>query len=511
LRVRPRHVVALFLLVLIAWSVRWALPTGELRDFGSFIASGRAGTQGLNPYGIYPLTFHVVLPDFDVWNPNLNPPISVPVFAQFDRTDPHTAFRVWWVFSLLCYVAAVLLLARTYARRRPAMIIWALALAGVWDTLALGQIYLPLVLATAASWVLLDRGRAIAAGVLMGIVVAVKPNFGVWPLLLLLAGHWRAPAAAALTALAIGIVPLVTHGPEIYAQWIDLVLSDRGRAEFLTNASVIGLFSRAGMTGAGLMLSVIGLVGIAAWTVRTRPDPLRATAIGIVCGILASPIAWVHYTLFLVPALFASTLSAPLLIAAALMAMPVPILLEHLDAPLWQQLTIGSAYNWAALFALAGFIGTRRQSNMRPGHTSSTVVFYDGYCGLCDRLVHFLLTRDTAGRLRFAPLQGAVARRELTPAGHDPNDLDTVVVIADFAGVNPRVLTRSRAVLHALAQLGGRWRLLAGVGSVVPSFLADAIYRSVARRRYRIFGRYEVCPLPRPEWRDRFLDEPIGH
>ena len=27
-----------------------------------------------------------------------------------------------------------------------------------------------------------------------------------------------------------------------------------------------------------------------------------------------------------------------------------------------------------------------------------------------------------------------------------------------------------------------------------------------SRGRYRIFGRFDVCPLPRPEWRDRFIE-----
>jgi len=36
------------------------------------------------------------------------------------------------------------------------------------------------------------------------------------------------------------------------------------------------------------------------------------------------------------------------------------------------------------------------------------------------------------------------------------------------------------------------------------------LYGFVAARRYGIFGRHDVCPLPRPEWRDRFLDEPVG-
>ena len=48
------------------------------------------------------------------------------------------------------------------------------------------------------------------------------------------------------------------------------------------------------------------------------------------------------------------------------------------------------------------------------------VVFYDGVCGLCDRTVRFLLRRDRRDRLRFAPLQGEVARKLLPPLGGRP-------------------------------------------------------------------------------------------
>jgi predicted DCC family thiol-disulfide oxidoreductase YuxK len=137
---------------------------------------------------------------------------------------------------------------------------------------------------------------------------------------------------------------------------------------------------------------------------------------------------------------------------------------------------------------------------------ATTVVFYDGVCGLCDRFVRFLLTRDGAGRLRFAQLQGGLARRELIPLGHDPGDLDSVFVIAGWRTPRQRVLSRSRAVLHALGQLGGFWALLARIAHVVPPVVADVFYRTIARVRYRFFGRFDTCPLPRPEWRDRFLE-----
>ena len=136
----------------------------------------------------------------------------------------------------------------------------------------------------------------------------------------------------------------------------------------------------------------------------------------------------------------------------------------------------------------------------------TTLVFYDGVCGLCNRLVQFLLNRDPSGRISYATLQGEIARATLIPRGHDPADLDSVLVVADWKGPNERVLTRSGAVLHAMSELGGAWRGLAAVGQVVPTPISDAVYGVIARRRYRLFGRFDACPLPRPEWRSRFLD-----
>ena len=139
------------------------------------------------------------------------------------------------------------------------------------------------------------------------------------------------------------------------------------------------------------------------------------------------------------------------------------------------------------------------------------LVLYDGVCGLCNNLVHFLLRHDRHARLRFAALQGSLAHELLTRSGLDPLDLDTVYVVADWRSPNERVLARSRAVIHAAAQLGGTWTLLATIARVIPPPIADIAYRQVARIRYRVFGRYDTCPVPRPEWRDRFPHSAAPH
>jgi predicted DCC family thiol-disulfide oxidoreductase YuxK len=133
------------------------------------------------------------------------------------------------------------------------------------------------------------------------------------------------------------------------------------------------------------------------------------------------------------------------------------------------------------------------------------VLYYDGVCGLCDHLVRFVLRRDRRDRFRFAPLQSELARRTLAAAGRDASDLDTVYVRTR----DGRLLDRARAVLWVIAELGGAWRLVRVFG-VLPTFLLDAVYRLVARTRYRLFGRFDACRLPSAEEREKFLgDEPL--
>ena len=137
---------------------------------------------------------------------------------------------------------------------------------------------------------------------------------------------------------------------------------------------------------------------------------------------------------------------------------------------------------------------------------SNTIILYDGVCGLCNRLVQFILKRDRHDHFRFASLQsdwsGALLRRHHL----DPNDLDTVYVVVDFAQPAERLLARSDAILFLLRELGGVWTF-ASWGKILPRILRDGMYKLVARNRYRVFGKYDSCMLPDPQHRAKFLDE----
>jgi hypothetical protein len=347
-----------------------------LWDFGSFVASGRAASEGLNPYGIYPLTLRVELPGFESWNPNLNPPISALLFQAFDVADPYVTYQVWRWISVAVYAAAILLLVSQVGNRIESLIIavWAFALAGFWDTLFLGQIYLPLVLAGIAAWLLLERGAWLWAGLLIGIVVAMKPNFLVWPVLLFLSGHHRSAIAAFVTAGAISLIPLVIYGPEVYRQWFELVAADGSRALFLTNGSFAGLAARAGIPSFGLVLGFLLLAALAVWALWRRPDVLTVSALALLASVLASPLGWIHYTLFLLPVIVRHWPQPAMRVVALLLIVPVPFIINQLGKPAWIQLTIGSVYGWALVLCLAVLIADEWRRIRQDEHRGSAAL-----------------------------------------------------------------------------------------------------------------------------------------
>ncbi|MBW4083428.1 thiol-disulfide oxidoreductase DCC family protein [Paenibacillus sp. S150] len=127
------------------------------------------------------------------------------------------------------------------------------------------------------------------------------------------------------------------------------------------------------------------------------------------------------------------------------------------------------------------------------------VVLIDGVCHLCQGLVRFIIPRDPKGKLLFAPLQSEISRELMHEQGLLAGQLGTVVLLED--GV---CYTESAAVLRIARRLRFPWPA-AYLFIAVPPPLRNALYRLVARNRYRWFGRDEQCMVPTPEIRQRFL------
>jgi predicted DCC family thiol-disulfide oxidoreductase YuxK len=135
------------------------------------------------------------------------------------------------------------------------------------------------------------------------------------------------------------------------------------------------------------------------------------------------------------------------------------------------------------------------------------VLLYDGVCGFCNKTVQMILEHDRRGTMRFAALQSDYGRAVVER--HPPlKNIDSMIYVESPGdAARERVFTRSTAALRVVSYLGGVWKL-ALVGSLLPRRLRDFLYDQFARRRYRMFGRYESCLLPPENVRRRFLDAP---
>jgi predicted DCC family thiol-disulfide oxidoreductase YuxK len=148
-------------------------------------------------------------------------------------------------------------------------------------------------------------------------------------------------------------------------------------------------------------------------------------------------------------------------------------------------------------------------AQLPPGSGGIHLVLYDGACGLCSRLVRFLLVWDRHRVFSFASLQSAVGTSLVARSGGNPRELGTFYVVANHQTGTAQAFTRSDAALFVADALGWPWRA-ARMMRLVPRVARDRAYDVVARHRHRVFGRYERCLVPRPEFRDRFIDAQDG-
>ena len=133
------------------------------------------------------------------------------------------------------------------------------------------------------------------------------------------------------------------------------------------------------------------------------------------------------------------------------------------------------------------------------------LLLYDGACGLCNRLVQFVLVHDHRTVFNFASLQSPIGQTMVERFGGDPRDLSSFYVVAYYRTSRMKAVTKSRAAVLVAGELGWPWKAL-GAAGFFPTAALDTVYDLVARNRYRIFGRSETCLVPAPHFRNRFVE-----
>jgi len=124
----------------------------------------------------------------------------------------------------------------------------------------------------------------------------------------------------------------------------------------------------------------------------------------------------------------------------------------------------------------------------------------DGECALCNRVAHVIDRHDPSAGISIATSQSAYGADLMRKYGLTPSDPTSWLFIED--GVAHKEMD---GVIAISRHLKGMPRLLAAM-SWIPAPLRNALYRAVAKNRYRLFGRADLCETPSASLRQRIVD-----
>lgn len=130
----------------------------------------------------------------------------------------------------------------------------------------------------------------------------------------------------------------------------------------------------------------------------------------------------------------------------------------------------------------------------------SAIVLFDGVCNFCEGSVNFIISHDKNDYFKFATLQSETAQELLGEHNINKEETDSVILIE-----NGKAYTHSDAALNIAVHLDGIWSAPYFL-IIIPKFIRDFFYKLFAKYRYKMFGKKDVCMMPTPRIRQKFLD-----
>ena len=127
------------------------------------------------------------------------------------------------------------------------------------------------------------------------------------------------------------------------------------------------------------------------------------------------------------------------------------------------------------------------------------IAVMDAECAVCSWGAQMIHRLDQSGTVRICPIQTPLGAALLSHYNMDPKDptswlfIDQGVAHSDFD-----------AVLYAGCLFGG-WGKLTSVLRVLPKPIRDWLYIRLARNRYALFGKKDMCALPDPDFQKRLM------
>ncbi|MBG6121741.1 glycosyltransferase family 87 protein [Corynebacterium aquatimens] len=298
----------LAILLIVHRVVALAFPGKRTDDFTTVWSAARRFVERVP---VYNENYSHVDPHY-LYNPGATLLLSpVGVFADADTVRP--LFIIANAFAIICAIAWLTRLSG-YGPSSPVFPV-ALALAfmteAVTNTLVFSNVNGILLLALVAFLAWMVQGRTVAAGVVLGLAILVKPMFAPLLVLPLMRVNFTTVAAGVAVPVLFNVLawPL-TPGAKDYT---DIVVPYLGITRDYANSSLAGVAVYFGMPGwlHGLLFVIIAaavavaVAGLARW--RYSDEWLWATVSAgvLITGVcLLSSLGQAYYSMMLFPALF---------------------------------------------------------------------------------------------------------------------------------------------------------------------------------------------------------------
>ena len=127
------------------------------------------------------------------------------------------------------------------------------------------------------------------------------------------------------------------------------------------------------------------------------------------------------------------------------------------------------------------------------------IILFDGVCNFCSFWVNFVIKRDKNDIFRFAALQSETGEKYLKKFRLNITDPDTFVLIE-----GKEYFIKSTAALKVAWELKS-WLKISYPLIFLPISFRDFLYDLIAKNRYKIFGKKDVCRIPTAEEKMKFI------
>jgi predicted DCC family thiol-disulfide oxidoreductase YuxK len=133
--------------------------------------------------------------------------------------------------------------------------------------------------------------------------------------------------------------------------------------------------------------------------------------------------------------------------------------------------------------------------------TDKQLILFDGVCNLCNSSVLYVIKRDKKDKFLFAPLQSDIGKTIINKFQIDTDNTDSILL---YNPKNESLSYKSSAALHVAKQLGFPINILS-VFLIIPTFISNWVYDYIAKNRYKWYGKKDVCMIPTPELKSKFI------